>query len=350
MEILQVNQGICLAIIVLSTISLLAILSMIFQFAEISKVWYRNPTTILGFMTVMTSDKHALQENYCKKPDGLFRWGRSNSSPVILRPHLRLIFILYDIGLITGHLVALRVSQKSDGLATVSSNQYISFLWRVVPAVAMFLVASYAHTVDSEIRDLAILSSLSIKNCSAVQLDMPLHDMLRFRALYPSMLMRVYSVTISQCLAAICALLITISSLLFNVQKSSGSISTEVQPKSWFGIPADNTTDRNVSLDAIASLVLSHNLSNFTYPKSTYADLLFQTIQEAGFNQTLDQANSATFEVPPAKLLPVCNPIPLQDLSTSIYEDPIANTPESETESLSFAVAIKREYNCSSPM
>ncbi|CAG9989185.1 unnamed protein product, partial [Clonostachys byssicola] len=345
-EILQVNQGICLAIIVLSTVSLLAISSMIFQLAEISNVWYRNPSTILGFMTVMNSDKHALEENYSENPDDLFKWGRSNSSPFILRPHLRVIFILYVIGLIVGLLVALRVSQQSDGLATVNSNQYLSFLWRVVPALAMFVVASYASTVDSEIRDIAILSKLSMKNCSAVQLDMSLHDMLGFRALYHSVLMRDYAVTISQILAAVCALLITISSLLFNIQKGSESISTEVQSESWFGIPAANTTDRNVSLDAVASLVLSHNLSHFTYPKSTYADLLFPTIQEAGFNKTLDHVNSAMFEVPAAKLLPVCNPIPLQDLNISIYEIPTSNYPEPEAESLSFSFLIEREYEC----
>ncbi|VUC35953.1 unnamed protein product [Clonostachys rosea] len=348
-EILQVNQGICIAMVVLSSTSMLAIVYIIFSSEKISKVWYRNPTTILGFMTVMNSDKDALaEENRSTGQSYCSEWGQSNSSLAVLGSKLRLIYTLYVTGLICGLSISLGASQKDDGLATIDDDQYISFLWRITPALAMFLVTIYASTVDSEIRDFAILSKLSTQDCSALQLDISMLDMLGFRALYHSALAGVYTVTISQSLAALCTLLITISSLLFNVQYTRGSISKEVRPESWFGTPADNNTDRNISNDALGSLVLTHNLSNFTYPRSTYADLLLPTIPDDSFNLTKSYADSAIFEVPAAKLLPICEPIPRHMLNITVEEVP-TDQEWLDSGEPSFYITFTQQFQCPPP-
>ncbi|CAH0025286.1 unnamed protein product [Clonostachys rhizophaga] len=353
-EALRVNQGVCIAMLILFCLSMLIIVCIIHQSAEVSQVWHRNPATILGSMAFLhgktdiaqpaTVSRAQVQEN-----DRI--WGHTNFSMLVLRSRYRAIFTVYVLALIVALSATLAVSQRSDGLGTIGDDVYIPFFWRVLPALAMFGVALYTTTVDFVVRDLAILSKLATSYCTAAELDTSLLDMLGFRALYHSFRLRVYTVSVSQTLAAICAFLVAFTSLLFNPETVPSHKSWEFPQASWFGsFDADNQTSlaqRN-TFAIVKSLVLTQSLSNFTYPKSTYGDLLFPTIDFNSSDWGNQADHSIRLDIPAAKLAPTCSKIPQSNFNITVKDWTKENV-KWAGEPPSFYVTIIQDNKCAAP-
>ncbi|CAG9982723.1 unnamed protein product [Clonostachys byssicola] len=353
-EALRVNQGVCIAMLILFCVSMLIIVCIIRQSTEVSQVWHRNPATILGSMAFLQRKTDIVQpatvSRAQEQEDGKI-WGHTNFSMLVLRSRYRAIFTVYVLALIVALSTTLAVSQRSDGLGTIGNDVYIPFLWRVIPALAMFGVALYTTTVDFVIRDLAILSKLATSYCTAAELDTSLLDMLGFRALYHSFRLRVYTVSVSQTLAAICAFLVAFTSLLFNPETVAGHNSWEFPQASWFGsFDADNQTSlaQGNTFAIVKSLVLTQSLSNFTYPKSTYGDLLFPTVDFNSSDWGNQADHSIRLDIPAAKLAPTCSKVPQSNLNITVKDWSKENV-KWAGEPPSFYVTIIQDNKCAAP-
>ncbi|CAG9948520.1 unnamed protein product [Clonostachys rosea f. rosea IK726] len=351
-EALRVNQGVCIAMLILFCLSMLIIVCIIRQSAEVSQVWHRNPATILGSMAFLQGKTDIAQPATVSRTQGQEDdriWGHTDFSMLVLRSRYRAIFTVYVLALIVALSTTLAVSQRSDGLGTIGNDVYIPFVWRVLPALAMFGVALYTTTVDFVVRDLAILSKLATSYCTAAELDTSLLDMLGFRALYHSFRLRVYTVSVSQTLAAICAFLVAFTSLLFNPETVAGHNSWEFPQTSWFGDAANQTSlaQRN-TFAIVKSLVLTQSLSNFTYPKSTYGDLLFPTIDFNSSDWGNQADHSIRLDIPAAKLAPTCSKVPQSNLNITVKDWTKENV-KWAGEPPSFYVTIIQNNKCAAP-
>ncbi|KAF7549155.1 hypothetical protein G7Z17_g6568 [Cylindrodendrum hubeiense] len=143
--------------------------------------------------------------------------------------------------------------------------------------------------------------------------------MLGFRALYHSLRLKVYTVTLSQILATICAFLTTIAAVLLTTKIIPELTTMQIQQESWFGsqqLSASYQDEYSTTREDIGSLLLARRMSNFTYPRHTYADLVFPTL---GINYTNWNANiSAQVRTPAAKLLPSCVKLSDGDFNVTI--------------------------------
>lgn len=322
---LHVNEVVCLWMTGLFAVTMCITLWVISQSRRVSHVWHRDPATILGTMVFFQSNtklstdivKCVSGERENKKTE----WSHSTHSPLVLRAWARALFIIFVLGLIDGLVVTLKISETSDGLATIDEESYLFFLWKSLPTLAMLLVSLYISLTDTTMRDLATLSNLSTRPCDSRELDTSLLDMLGFKALYYSLRLKVYAVTLSQILATVCAFLTTIAAVLLTSQIVPGSTHTQFQQESWFGSrhithTAEQLKEFSATREDLSSLLLARRLSNFTYPQHTYADLVFPTLR---MNDTNWNVNiSAQVRTPAAKLLPSCVKLSDGDFDVSI--------------------------------
>ncbi|KAH7011450.1 hypothetical protein EDB80DRAFT_837328 [Ilyonectria destructans] len=137
-------------------------------------------------------------------------------------------------------------------------------------------------------------------------------------------------------LATICGFLTTIAAVLFTTELVPETTSIQFQQESWFGSrprPTDSY-DQLATRQDLSSLILVWRLSNLTYPKHTYADLLFPALS---INDTNWNANtSIQVRIPAAKLLPRCVQLLDADFETSV-ENTSTGTP---------AAVIRQSFTC----
>ncbi|KAH6986190.1 hypothetical protein BKA56DRAFT_613576 [Ilyonectria sp. MPI-CAGE-AT-0026] len=303
-------------------------------------VWYRDPATVLGNMIFFHSNTDPatdLMESLSEQREmRKTEWVQSSYSPLALRTWVRALFVIFALGLIVGFVIALDISERSQGLATINEEGYLLLLWTSLPTLAMLSVSLYISSTDTAIRDLSTLSSLSLRSCNSRDLDISLSDMIGFRALYHSIKLKVYSVTLSQLLATICGFLTTIAAVLFTTELAPETTSIQFQQESWFGSrPGQtNSDDQLATRQDLSSLLLVWRLSNLTYPQHTHADLLFPALS---INDTDWNANtSIQVRIPAAKIQPKC-----VQLSDADFETSIGNTSEGTP-----AVVIRQSFTC----
>lgn len=315
---LQVNLGICISVAILFALCACLALSAIQQSRNMSKLWQRDPATLLGLMAMMPSDKEPPppvgSSRSSTKMDNKRQWSNCTYGPLVLRTWLRVIFSILVLGLISGLLFTLDTSQRNDGLANVSKEGYSSLLWQSLPALAMLSVSLYTSSSDTALRGLGVLSNLSHRSCQSPELDMSFLDMLGFRAFYHSIQYKTPAITLSQALATICGFLPIISSVLFSPEPVPDLTHITTEQQSWFGyrVTTINDTSRYGSnRDSLSSLTLMHNMANFTFPRNTYNDMVFPTFDIEDSNW--GPGRTAQVTIPGAKLVPQCAKVSEQD-------------------------------------
>ncbi|KAH7001325.1 hypothetical protein EDB80DRAFT_616724 [Ilyonectria destructans] len=344
---LHVNESVCLWMTGLFAVTMCIAFWAIFQSRSMSHIWHRDPATILGTMLFFQSNTElSIDVVKCesgKRGSRKGEWRNSTHSPLVLRPWARALFTIFILGLIDGLVVTLHISETSGGLATIDEEGYLQLLWKSLPTLAMLLVSLYIGLTDTTMRDLATLSNLSIRPCDSLELDMSLLDMLGFRALYHSLRLKVYAVTVSQMLAAVGAFLTTLAAVLLTSQVVPNSTPVQFQQESWFGsrrVPRNVTyyDELSTTREDLSSLLLARRLSNFTYPQHTYDDLVFPTL---GINDTNWDSNiSAQVRTSAAKLLPSCVKLSDGDFNVSIQDD------KSRSDFFSYWVEITQNFTC----
>ncbi|KAF6830346.1 hypothetical protein CPLU01_07401 [Colletotrichum plurivorum] len=311
---LVVNQWVSLTMTVLfGTLAIMASFVLL-RYAGWTAVWHRDPATILGGMLYFRSNgaladsvaRHAAAES-----DGeISNWSQCKDTPLVLRTWTRGLAAFCAVGIIAGLLATLRISQESQGLATVDEQGYLHLLWTSVPALVMLGVALYVGCCDWAYRSLAPLSRLSTGPRGAKDLDVSMLDTLGLRALYLSLRMRFYTVTLSQLLAIVCSFLTTLVSVVFAVETVPGSDPIQLQQQTWFGSREIGRGLDGLSLSrdnrqALSSLVLRRQDAALTYPRNTYDDLVFPVL--GGLDSVPSSQNlSIELVVPAARLHPTC--------------------------------------------
>ncbi|KAH7309694.1 hypothetical protein B0I35DRAFT_515107 [Stachybotrys elegans] len=324
---LQVNREVSITMSVLFAACTLICLWVVWQMRKVSNLWHRDPATIMGSLTHFHSDTYISKtiDKYLAdmQESRSAEWSHGSYTQLALRPLPRISFVLFTFSVIVGLTVSLHISNSSEGLATVDDSGFISQWWRSLPALAMLVIALYATAVDTAMRDLATLSDLSSKSSTATDLDRSLSDMMGINALFHSLRLKTHAVSISQVLAMLCGILVTTSALLFTVESVPGSSAVEVPQQSWFGSRAisgeigDEAMARYRHTRAnLGGFIAVRGMANFSYPKNTYADMVFPLLDLNDTYRGLDTSIQLT--VPAAKLLPTCVQIPSEDMNIRV--------------------------------
>ncbi|CAH0051462.1 unnamed protein product [Clonostachys solani] len=309
---LQVRLSVCVPIIILFFISsIIACVGMV-RFSPLFRIWFRNPTTILGSALFFGSRSKlsTVVEEDLLETSGIRKdiWQHSDYSPPSLRTWVRSIFVLYALALIVTLAVTLWVSKSQNGLAKVSQGAP-AIWWTSIPALAMTLITLYTTSSDSEIRKLSLHFCVNTRPCKAAELDMCLLDMLGLRALYHSFRLRLPVVTLVQGLAILSGFLAALSSLLFTTIEITEWEDMTFALKDTFSNRVVRSEYGPVYEGAMQSLITTYDRSNFTWPKGTYGSLLFSTLDIDAL-QGLDSSSATVeFDTPAVTLRPECENI-----------------------------------------
>ncbi|CAI6091805.1 unnamed protein product [Clonostachys chloroleuca] len=320
---LKVTRSICIAMAVLFGALTLITAWMMLTARGTFGAWPRNPTTILGSMTFF-SDREL---NTALIPDDAQstrdEWDRTEDSPFALETWLRALFSAYALALIIALAVTLRISEISDGIATVD-NDTLSIWWKSIPALAMFLVALYTASAAMAVRDLGVLFQLSIKPCSIRNIDMSFLDMFGLQALYHSFRLKNVSFILPQLLAISCVFLTALSTILFTSEHARNTTTEMTIP---VGDKFTTHTQQELSamdnytaiLDSIGALIVSKEKSNLTWPENTYKDLIFPRLELNNIeDQILNNDMSVSVEVTAAKIFPECRRVPGEEFKADV--------------------------------
>ncbi|WYZ35372.1 hypothetical protein EsH8_X_000019 [Colletotrichum jinshuiense] len=323
---LVVNKWVCLSMAALFALVSIMVGFILLRYTARTAIWHRDPATILGNMIFFKEHpdvSNRVAYRTLSSKDDSTDWSSCEFTPLVLRSWARGLSAILTLAVIAGLLYTLKVSETSDGLATVSDEGYLHLLWTSCPAIVMLGVALYTSCCASAYKGLATLSCLSSRSCNAKDLDVSLLDMLGFRALYHSLGKRVWAVTLSQLLAIICAVLTTLISVIFTVDTIPESKTIQLQQETWFG-----STEIGRGLEGLAvsrsnrqivgSLVSRQGEAFLAYPKNTYDDLVFPVLGGVE-DAAAPQNTTITVTVPTAKLHPVtCARVPATDYNINI--------------------------------
>ena len=306
---LKLNLPVCIAVIALSGICICSALFILISLLGIPAADHRDPMTFLGLVVAIQAIlKNHLGFSSAALGASKDSWSRCTFTPLVQRPLIRTVFVLYVLGLIVGLGTSLYWSRSHSGLATVAQDGYDALAWQSLPALAMIIVSLFSASVDASVRSLATISRLTKKSCHAAEMDESLLDMMGVKALVYSWRRSMPIITILQLMAMACAFLPIMSSVLFSSEHVPGMQDLVIQQESWFGgrdgNPKSFSTEYDNLRNSLSSLNLVKRQSNITYPPNTYADLLFpnMTIQDSLWLPS----RSAVITAPAAKLVSTC--------------------------------------------
>lgn len=305
---LQLNMPVCIAVTTLSSICLCSALFILISSLGTPASNHRDPMTFLG-LTVFI--KASLRNSLDGFPADLRRskdsWSRCTFTPLVQRPSIRGLFLFFVLSLIIGLVTGLMWSRSHKGLATVAEDGYDALAWQSLPALAMLVVSLYSASLDASVRSLATISRLTTKPCRAAELDESPLDMVGIRALIYSWRRSIPAIMMLQLIAMACTFLPIMSSILFSPIHVPGEQHVVLQQESWFGgANWSDTSDARYdqSRSSLSNLNMVKRQSNITFPRNTYADLLFPnlTIEDSLWGLS----RSAVITTPAAKLVSTC--------------------------------------------
>ncbi|KAH0422253.1 hypothetical protein CcaCcLH18_12915 [Colletotrichum camelliae] len=153
------------------------------------------------------------------------------------------------------------------------------------------------------------------------EIDISTADMFGVWALLTLFRQRICVASAVQTLVLFCGLLTTLTAVVFSVRLTTESLDAKLQQNSWFGDPTiehpanGSVTPSGMHRDKLSSLFAFKEEMNYTYPKNTFADLVFPNITaENLFEQyPVDTRGSGKMEVmaaiPALKLTSACSPL-----------------------------------------
>ncbi|KAI0403302.1 hypothetical protein F4802DRAFT_572366 [Xylaria palmicola] len=350
----QVMVGLCIA----SILGLLAVLYMVPQ----ASVFSGDPGTITGMAALADSEITlfprgfgALQHSSLQKallsnsnPDpqppqekthrkGADRPLSRFYQPVVLHPLSRGAVFLLAIGILIVLEVLLRQSEANQGIGDIKDQTYIHYLWTALPAIVLTLLGLYFSSVDSELRALSPLESLSRRATSGhASLNLRLLGRLYPHTVFKEIRTRKFAAAFATtCSLAASLLPITAGSLfseiivpaIFPINLNMiDTLSSDLYSDAYnYEQGTMSVTDRNL----LSSLVLESNLS---YPADTYEGLVFPALQWPGQRNLLNGPDTmSTLDIkavlPAVRSRLICHKLPQSHITASILRgfDPEAS-------------------------
>ncbi|KAL1909606.1 hypothetical protein Sste5344_004452 [Sporothrix stenoceras] len=232
--------------------------------------------------------------------------------PFGLHPIQRVVMYLFLAGLFAGLEIALRISNNNDGFGTVETGTFKHFIWTIVPALVVTLVAVFFATADFHVRALALYAELTKPTGgSMANMTSCLLDHTAVMAVYKAIRMRCYTVAGSSAAVAAATLLPIFAASLFTARTVPVSSEVQLITQDFFSNstnpPINSSATCPTCMDGmtLASLVLDGNLS---YPDFTFEELAFPAltiIPLIGVNETDDLETTTT--VPAVRSAMSCN-------------------------------------------
>ncbi|KAL0936275.1 uncharacterized protein CTRU02_208490 [Colletotrichum truncatum] len=336
---LALNQQVCLSMFaVFLLLTAIVGISLVWSRRH-TTIWHRDPATILGNLLFLKDYPELRDQALDGDSENKKRlWSHGTFSPLVLRPWVQIIFTIFVCGLLIGLGTTLQSSRLNHGLATVNEEGYYYLLWTSLPSLIMLGVSLYTSSCDFVLRGLSTLYSLSVKPCnSRQQLDFSMLDMLGLRALLKSFQQRLWTVTLSQVMVLFCGLLATLATLLFSVETVPKPMKVQLQQTSWLGnqrISNNDTSTLTSNRERVQSLLARRHEANFTYPRNTYADMVFPSFDASNLSSTASiEQTVLEVKMPAAKLVSSCEMLPGDGFNVTLH-----NYTEMETQNTTVTV------------
>ncbi|KAH0425415.1 hypothetical protein CcaCcLH18_10963 [Colletotrichum camelliae] len=323
---LVVNRWICLSVTALFAISAAAVFTTILCHGRSRRTsaWRRDPATLFGSMLFLHEHMELFDQLAVLAPaQASVEWSQCKHSPLVLRRLVRALSGIFIVGVIAGLVVTQRMSASFDGLASIDDEGYTHLIWTSVPAMTMLSISLYMASCNAAYRSLYTLWSTSVRPCSSEEMDFSLLDMVGVRALYRSIRLKCYAVTISQLITLACGLLTTFASVLFAGKRTLPRQEHVFFPQeTWFGTP-QHDMDMNTVVsrrESIGSLVMRQGEVSLNYPQNTYYDLIFPAL---GGMQDIDPSRTLSVNVtmPAAQLDSTCRKLSGDDYRVEVDVD-----------------------------
>lgn len=213
---------------------------------------------------------------------------------VITKTSRTSIFFLIIVAIVALQVV-LSYSNRHQGLTDVGTTGYLHLSWSFVPACVMMTIAFYFDSLASVYQIFAPYCHLRAGSDARSSLYTNYLALTGIEVLWSSLRMMDYTVfliTISTTLAT--SLTIVISGV-FSITPVPSSHPVSLRQQTWFknDNPDDDGSAGNSSV--IARLVVDANLS---YPKWTYNNLVFPTLEIKEESLTISSATSLRTQIP----------------------------------------------------
>ncbi|KAM0276472.1 hypothetical protein ACHAQH_006699 [Verticillium albo-atrum] len=252
------------------------------------------------------------------------RWRR----PLPLQLWTRLAVIVVLGGIIASLEVALRASQRNQGIAGVSDVDYLHFLWTSGPALVLLVLALYHSAADFSTRSLAPFAKLRGGGELSTTVGLDFLNKSKHRVIWAAMRTGNPSVLITSITAFFASLVVIFSGALFTPVPVWDARNVVLQNMDFFAnttIPpagVDPDTLPPIDTDAVlSSLILNANAS---FPDFTFNDLNFPAMQLQGslpndYRELQDIAIEAT--IPALRPNLQCRLYPQSEISTNMTID-----------------------------
>lgn len=220
-------------------VSLFAVIASIntfilIRYREETMLWDRDPATVLGNMLFFHTRQKAVDQISYFEEKHMDAWrSRNRFVPFILKKWVQSAFTVAVLITIAALLYTMKLSDAESGLPPTEGNNYL--LWTSLPTLIMLGVSLYTASFNASLRSLFTLHSLTKRLCHSKQLDNSLLDMLGPRALLTAVRRKAWSISLSQSLANLCAILTTIASTLLTAESVSRRDEFQLRQHSWFG-------------------------------------------------------------------------------------------------------------------
>lgn len=167
-----------------------------------------------------------------------------------------------------------QVSRRNEGLGAVNTDDYMHFLWTLVPAAVMISIELLFLCIDFNTRCLAPFVQLHQATGGLLERSMTADylDTVNAANIFQSIRLREWPVLATTILMLITPLLTIVTSGLYSAIQTPHSINVEFQRETIFTSNEDLLSTKNDGSLELAGLILLDNLS---YPRWTYEGLAF---------------------------------------------------------------------------
>ncbi|KAI0012194.1 hypothetical protein F4779DRAFT_569791 [Xylariaceae sp. FL0662B] len=241
-------------------------------------------------------------------------------SPFALRPIFRIIIYSLIVACVAILEVMLQRSVRYQGLGDVQDETYLHYVWTVLPATILSLLALFFSSVDSQTRLLAPYHSLTRVASTGSSLDLDLLRPLMPQAIYREFRTRSFAPLATSAAALVSSLFAISIGSLYQLKIMPTSSPVEIRTTSTFSTSSDSMPDTSI----VTSLILESNLS---YTPLVYENLVFPAFSLEGFTTTnASQASdnsSTTINATIPALRPglSCHLYPDSDISASFFHN-----------------------------
>ncbi|KAH7163545.1 hypothetical protein B0J13DRAFT_431524 [Dactylonectria estremocensis] len=205
--------------------------------------------------------------------------------PVFFHGLIRLLYALVLASVIIGIEVALRVSERSNGLRTLENdNAYLA--WTAAPALVLLSIALYMSEVDWWARVLAPFSHLARQGEFHDTVGLNLVDVSRPIALWRALRIKDFAAVSTISAVSLAALFTVASAALFEPISVDATSSVVLHTGDFFANRLTSSDDDPICTDCTndtltASMVL---VGDAPYPDFTFADLNLPSVTLEGEN------------------------------------------------------------------